>query len=1526
MLSIANPGVADVPAVAVIGMAGRFPQSRDLNEFWQRLKDGLESIRHYTDEELLAAGVAPETLDDSRYVKASAPLDGIEYFDAEFFGITPRDAALMDPQQRLLLETAWEAIEHAGYAAGKHKSIGVYAGASSNTYFIEKVLSNPALLRDAGIMQVSVSNEKDFLCTRIAHQLDLHGPAITVQTACSTSLVAVHLACQAILSGECDMALAGGVSANILGVQGYFHTPGGISSPNGQCRAFDADAAGTVAANGIGIVVLKALDAALQDRDTIYAVIRGSAINNDGSSKMGFTAPSADMQAAVIAEAQAVAGVEPDEISYVETHGTGTSLGDPVEIAALQKAFSRGTNKKNFCAIGSLKTNIGHTDAASGVAGLIKTVLALRHRQIPASLHFTRENPHIGFADTAFRVQAQCADWPVCDRPLIAAVSSFGIGGTNAHVIVGEAPASHITRSSRPWYVLPVSAKTEEALGASVHNLIQHLAVNPDISLPDVAYTLQAGRAQFSHRAVLLVDQDRQAVRLEESSTVSEPVADAPPHVVFLFPGQGTQYPGMTADLYQNEPLFRMEVDRCAELLKTWLKVDIRQHLYPAQGEEEAAGAALQDTRLTQPVLFTVEYALAKLCIGYGVVPAAMVGHSIGEYVAACLAKVMSLPDALYLVAQRGILMSGLPSGGGMLAVRVAEPVLNAMLCSDVWLAAVNAPDLCTVAGAFPALDRLAASLIEQGIECHQLRTSHAFHSELMRPILAEFSECIRKVTLHPPQVPYLSNVSGTWITAQQSCSPQYWLDHLMRPVRFGDNINAAQDKLTPVFLEVGPGRTLSALATSACSSARTVQTVTDPKAAANPLYFGTALARLWLYRVPIDWEESSRSEQRGRIPLPTYPFARVRHWIDAPSAPGGIAKVSASVSAPMPHAHRKIRDWFNVPVWRNRHPHVARKVHEPGAHLVFCDNAAIVATLVDSLRLCSEKLIVVTPGIAFRQTGPAQYEILPQDPASYQRLVATLAAGGTMPVKISHFWGIDTANTLSDMAHYRGFYSLMFLSQALAQVETLTPIAITVVTNGVHQVLGDEWISAEKACVLGACKVVPLEIPELKCRHIDIVLDTSGKMSETTQNMLLGELLNPGSCDSIALRGRSRWVQTFEPMPDGCGAPVMKREHGHYLITGGLGGVGYEFALYLKRHDPSVTLTLVGRGILPPVTAWDTHLAASDGKDRIAESIRMIRALGSEGGAINYISADLGREDEVRELQRAAIAASGPVHGIFHAAGLPGNSVMQTSSVESVEEVWAAKVRGTRFLGQAFDVMTLDFFMLCSSASSVMPLGQADYCAANLFLDAYARERASTGGGHVIVINWGPWEHVGMASKISSAAMSSRARGSPAHAISPAVAPYLFNVLFEHGPNQVVVLPADFNDTFASFEKFRASLAERTKPVSHAGMHVRNLPAPFDAPSTELESGVAAIWEGMFGIKQVGIRDNFFDLGGHSLLATQIVSKICSQYRVQLSLEAFFASPTIAGVSEIVEAMILQEIEQLSDVEALVQSTILGQ
>jgi phthiocerol/phenolphthiocerol synthesis type-I polyketide synthase E len=900
--------------IAIVGMAGRFPQAPNLQRFWENLSRGVEGISFFSDQELEQAGISPELLRNPNYVKARGVLEDADLFDANFFGYSPREAEFTDPQIRLFLECAWEALESAGCDPDKFSGmIGVYAGMSFSSYMWQLAGDDSESDSVSAFRTLMGGAEKDHLATTLAYRLNLRGPSFNIQTACSTSLAAVHAAARAVMTYECDMALAGGVSVGVPMRTGYLYEPGGIVSADGHCRSFDADASGSVSGDGVGIVLLKRLEDAMAAGDTVYAVIKGSAINNDGRRKVGFTAPAIDGQAEVISMALAAAEAECGSIGYIEAHGSATAIGDPIEIAALNQVYGQAALQPGSIALGSVKSSIGHLNAASGVAGLIKTVLALRHGYIPPSLNFRHPNPSIDIENSPFRINHTLSPWPDSNKPRRAGVSSFGIGGANVHMVLEEAPEVTPSEPAKPWQLTVISARTRQALEHATDQLAAHLLEHQEQNFADVAFTLQAGRKAFEHRRMVVCRDASAAVPLLQARTPSQVFTAVAPSsrrpVAFLLSGLGDQYVDMGRGLYESEPEFARHVDYCSEFLQPLLGVDLRKNIYPhprvrqqtevrteermnfrtlVQRTREDNSPALQEIHRTlwaQPALFVIEYALAKLWMSWGIVPEIMMGYSIGEYAAACLAGVMSLEDSLRMLAVRAQRIEAL-TPGAMLAIAASEEEVRPLLTPEVSIAGMNGKSLCVVAGTRESVDALQQRLVDEGeLVCRRLLATHAFHTPLMQPVAKELTRIARSVPLNPPSIPYISNVTGKPIADSEATDPSYWARHLTQPVQFAAGLQHMCSPSAPIFLEVGPGQMLTSLAEQYLAgrgeAARVALASLPHVSDAQPdrAFVLSTLGNLWLAGIEPDWTAIHRDERRSRVPLPGYPFQRQRYW-----------------------------------------------------------------------------------------------------------------------------------------------------------------------------------------------------------------------------------------------------------------------------------------------------------------------------------------------------------------------------------------------------------------------------------------------------------------------------------------------------------------------------------------------------------------------------------------------------------------------------------------------------------------------
>jgi phthiocerol/phenolphthiocerol synthesis type-I polyketide synthase E len=907
--------------IAIVGMAGRFPQSPNLQRFWENLCQGFEGISFFSDEELEQAGISPDLLRSPNYVKAKGFLDNADLFDAGFFGFSPREAEFTDPQIRLFLECAWEALESAGWDPDKFPGlIGVYAGMSFSSYMWQFAGDDSESDSVSAFRTVMGGAEKDHLATTVSYRLNLRGPSFNIQTACSTSLAAVHAAARAVMTYECDMALAGGVSVGAPLRCGYLYEPGGIASADGHCRSFDANGSGSIVGDGVGIVLLKRLEDAIAAKDTVYAVIKGSAVNNDGRRKVGFTAPAIEGQAEAISMALASAGANCESIGYIEAHGSATAIGDPIEIAALNQVYSQAALKPGSIAVGSVKSNIGHLNAAAGVAGLIKATLAVKYGWIPPSLNFHEANPKIPFERGPFRVNHTLSPWPDGNKPKRAGVSSFGIGGTNVHVILEEAPRMTPSEPANPFQLIVISAKTRPALERATDRLTAHLLEHREQNLADIAFTLQEGRKAFEHRRIAVCRDLSETATVLQTRTPSQVFTAVAPSarrpVAFLLPGLGDQYLDMGRGLYESEPEFAKHVDYCSEFLQPFLGVDLRRTMYPnprvrqqnevrieerlnfrslvqrADKENSAAMQEIHRTLWAQPALFVIEYALAKLWTSWGIVPESLMGYSIGEYVAACLAGVISLEDSLRMLAVRAQSIDRL-APGAMLAIAAPEAEIRPLLTPEISVAGINGNSLCVVAGTPEAVDTLQDRLLREGeIVCRRLLATHAFHSPLMQPVAEELTRIARSIRLSPPQIPYISNVTGKPITGAEATDAAYWARHLTQPVQFAAGLQHLCSPSAPVLLEVGPGQMLTSLAEQYLAGRGVADRVTLASlphlsdAQPDRAFILNTLGNLWLAGIEPDWNGVHRHESRSRTPLPTYPFERQRYWLTPSKRP----------------------------------------------------------------------------------------------------------------------------------------------------------------------------------------------------------------------------------------------------------------------------------------------------------------------------------------------------------------------------------------------------------------------------------------------------------------------------------------------------------------------------------------------------------------------------------------------------------------------------------------------------------------
>jgi acyl transferase domain-containing protein/thioesterase domain-containing protein/acyl carrier protein len=1307
-----QPAATDI---AVVGMAGRFPGAADVDELWRRVAAGEDCLIDLDPAALISAGLPASLVNSPTYVRRAGVIDDVEGFDHEFFEIGPRDASVMDPQHRHFLECSWEALESSAIVPERFDgAIGVFGGCGMNTYLINNLLTNGKVLPQLGwFLLRHTGNDKDFFTNNVAYRLNLHGPAINVQTACSTSLVAVHLAMQSLLSFETDLALAGGATIQVPHHQGYEYAEGEILAPDGVCRAFDADSGGTVLTSGVGVVALRRLDDAINDGDPILAVIKGSAVNNDGARKVGFLAPSVDGHADVIREALTVSGLSARDLQLFEAHGTGTAVGDPIEVAAASEAFASWTEDRGFCRITSTKPNIGHLDTAAGVASLIKVVQALRHRTLPPLANHTAPSSLINLDATPFHISASADTWPG-GAPRRAGISSLGVGGTNVHVVVEEAPEVDVAQPSLPEQVLCLSGLSVDALDAASVRLADHLEGHPGIELADVSHTLVTGRRPMRHRRVVTATDVGGAIRVlrepDKFRSTTAMVPDEPVRLGFMFPGGGSQYVGMAAGLDSRFEVFHASREQGIDLVRDLRGVDLATVLAPG-GDPDA----LRPPSTQLPAVFITSVALARQWMEFGAIPSLFVGHSLGEYVAAHLAGVMSYEDALSLVVARSVLMeraSG--TDAAMFAVPLPESELLDILPDALSLAVINTADECVVAGRKSDINVFGAVLEERGVSGTLIPIAAAAHSSLLDSMLDELLDLVSAVTLSAPTIPYLSNLTGTFVTAEEATNPKHWVEHTRSTVRFADCVRTAVGDSPLVLTELGPGQALSSFARrSDPRPLAVIPTLRHPDHDITDTAFTLqAFARQWAAGVDLDLGCFSGDRPR-RLRLPTYPFQHKRCWID----PGDVS-LSAPERSPVatsetaPSQLDRIDDLDRAcltETWTSAPPPTPEGVER--SWVVVGDEgddmAAAVAAELRRRRL-SAAVVVGGTSIAAEDGVSGVVVVAPTGPDEYGNAVER--------------WFVDSTSAVVAMG------SAAHDSRMVALVREALPS-------------GGRAERPADAMALGVALVAQREYPSLTTRVIDI--DRAASISA-----IVDDVVGDGPT-VVAHRGGARLTPEMQPTP----VPLRSdadspfRTGGTYLVTGGLGGVGHVLAAHLAtRH--SANLVLVSSASIPEGEDQKHWLATHAYDDPTSRRIRQLRTLTELGTKVAVVVADLADPISVRGALDEAEQALGRIDGAVHAAGQLHDSLIEFAGLEDHEQVLGAKAHGALVLSDELERRGADLLLLVSSTSTTLaPPGQVSYVAANAVLDCLAGRH---GNLRVATINFGLWAGVGVASDMA--------------------------------------------------------------------------------------------------------------------------------------------------------------------------------
>lgn len=1457
--------------IAIVGMAGRFPGAADIWRYWDNIAEGVNSIRDITPEELAASGVPKHQIENPNYVARVPVLENADCFDARFFGYSPREAQAMDPQQRIFLELCWEALEHAGYSPGACACpVGVFAGSAMNSYLLNAGLASR--FRE-DYLPTLLGGDKDYLATRVAFKLDLRGPAMTIQTACSSSLVAIHTACQSLLNRECDMALAGGAAVRVPLLAGHIYEEGSVFSPDGHVRAFDQRANGTVFGSGAGAIVLKRLQSALDDGDPILAVIQGSAINNDGASKSEFTAPSLSAQADLIVETLAIAGVAAESVSYIEAHGTGTFLGDPIEVAALNRAYRSQTENVKYCSLGAVKANIGHLDAAAGVAGVIKVVLALQHKKLPPLIGYSKANPEIDFENSPFYINAGLIDWKPINGIRRAGVTSLGIGGTNAHIIIDGPPEgkTQLRSDPPPAQIFPVACKSEQSLENTSLRLAAHFERHTTIDPADAAYTLQQRLGRFRYRRAVIGDSLADvASRLvaRDKDDVFEQVVN-PLDTVFLFSGQGSQHPGMGKDLYKHYEAYQSAFDSCTSILEELGHPQIRELILVDEDADIAeASQELALTQNTQPALFTVEFALAKLWQSLGVEPHSMIGHSIGEYVAATLAGVFTLRDALAIVAERGRLMQSMEPGW-MMAVSAEEDILRSHLPDSVSIAVQNGADLYAIGGPFSQLETITRQFDELELPYRMLRTSHAFHSAMMEPMLEEFRSFVSRHGLEIPQIRFASNVTGDWISDDQATSPGYWAQHIRSTVRFSDGLNTVLQGENAATVEMGPGQVLTALVMQHRSEGTVRAIPSLPRADSDKsdhLHFLGSVARFWAVGGELDWlAVSPQPQSLRRVSLPGYAFERVRHWPD-PALQDRDLVVSLD-SKPMMYSP----SWVRSKSLRAEHNTQVLEY----SWLVFISGSEFGKQFVDFLEVAGAELITVEFGQGFNTLDDTRFTVGGQNLQSYISLLQAVKDRASKPLRTVHLWNTGNAVSAGQRSAERDQAFDCFVKLFAAAEQVLDEdLDLLVITQAAQQVSAEDPVQPIRAMVEPTCRALTRENPGARALVLD--LDPDGREAGSLPwPMLLS--LEPEVRGPLAVRGGFLWRRSYEPVE--AGTSINIREDGVYLITGGLGGIGRRIAAHWAS-EYGARVIVMSRSDFPPKALWLSESKRAQLPDQQRHIAELFAQATESRGDIDVMSGDVTQDVDVARIVKTIIEQYGQLNGVVHGAGTIDPGLCSQKSVAEIDAVLAPKLDGTLCLLDGLANLDLDFVALFSSVRSLQaPMGLVDYAAANAFMDAISETNSTS--LPLLSINWPGWQGVGMLGGADYEDSLSEEEG--LRLLGEALRPSLRRIAVSRQVASKIHL---------------ADEPQQGKP----DVTLDPLSMEINASASNTERAVLGIWIEELGVKQISLADNFFELGGSSLMAARCLSTIKQKLGVKLGLKAFLSAPTPGELAFLIE------------------------
>ena len=1451
--------------LAIVGMSGRFPKSKNINEFWENLVGGKLLTKFYSDKELIELGVDKYQLEDKNYVKVSSFLEGSESFDYSFFGYTQEEGRVMDPQTRVMHEQVWLALEDGNLTKSTNEKVALYLSARDNPEWRSYVLmkKNEKVNPFFG----SKLSNKNYMSTLISYSLNLKGPSYYVDAGSSSAMVAIHLACRSLLMQECTIAIAGGASISSKNSYGYHYREGMIYSKDGYCRAFDSGSSGTVPGEGAGVIVLKRLAKAIEDNDSIYAVIKSSAINNDGNRKVGYTAPSVQGQYECIKMAHQIAGIKSEQVSYVEAHGTGTEIGDPIEMKALNKAFNN--NQAHTCALGSVKTNIGHLDKAAGVVGIIKTALALKNKLIPASLNFEEPNPKIDFTAGPFFVNTALKKWENTQGQLrYAGVSSFGLGGTNGHAILSEfVQEEKKVSTSRPYQLITCSARTKSALERYEEKFKNHLVEAPSNSLPNMAYTQNIGRKDFEYRKFVVSKTTSEILEQfnQKNNDLLQPIVEnVIPNIVFMFPGQGSQYFKMAHEIYLQEDYFKKIMDQGFKSLTQETGKDYKAILGYSE-EKLSEETLINDTQYTQPLLFLVEYSLCKLIMKWGITPAKMIGHSLGEYVAACISGVFSFEDALKIILKRADLM-GTIEKGSMVAIGSPVSEITELLDETLSIAAINTDGSCVVSGRTGDVDHLITSLMQNETPYSKLKTSHAFHSEMMDTILLQFEEKLSQITFSDPKIPFISNLTGKEVTAAEVTSKQYWLAHIRETVKFSKGLTTLLKNENSIFIEVGASRTLATFLNQHKDNTTQNSSLTLLKQAKEQTNDNEKLVgvvgELWSLGTKINWSAYYEEESRSKIPLPTYAFETSNFPVRAES----IDKFPSLLN----NKRRKLSEWFYEPSWKIQNLHVlASKKEVQHSFLVFTNENQIENAFIAQLKKQFDRVITVKQGKVFKPIGEHTFEINSTRTEDYKTLFSALSVTNTKLDKIVYFsQNQHSLKEYSVVNEQTVFHAVLNIAKSLNEYKIAEAVKFTLVTNSLYEITGAENVNKLGALASGLMPVVNQENPLIKTQCID-VLETRDHANNVM--LLYKEIVAENQEKIVALHQQKRWIKTYNKIMVNTETSKHSKikEKGVYLITGGLGNLGFVYAKYLiEKYDAS--LIIVGRTSFEN----DEHEEASTKRKRLHE----LKSLGN----IYYQDADVSNFKAMKSAISEGESLYSKINGIIHAAGIiDGMSFNQIDALQQqdCEIQFNAKVAGMFVLEKLFKNHTLDFCLLTSSLNSMIGgKALAAYAAANVYMDIFAQTSSLQ---HCMSVNHDKLNFFG--------------RGNNFSMNKEEIIEVLEEILHLEHSKQIVVSIEDLEEKIA---RWMFPVLEENIKTSKIKIERSSITSSFSPPETITEIKLTDIFQEFFGLSNIGIHDDFFELGVDSLKGVMLKNQIHKEFGVIIPLVSLFEYNTVQKLS----------------------------